>query len=294
MIKAECSTIKTLPHVQNERWELRIFPSSSGNYALKFYEPEEFRMGAYGWKLSLLKDGVDVSKEHPHFTELTHSSMPGVPCPNQLQPWSKDGSTITIPSWDGCVHLYNVIERKKVASVKCGSAWIILWSPHSNQFLASTLREHFLVSKDGNNLARLDLECPNLETPSFFWFAAKPWLGALSRQSPTSKPELRIFNETTSALLSTLELDSEKFVPYAAEQFRHLSRERFSLEVSKGRWAVGWLLDMWRFQSFDAVTNSLYLSIYRPTGISKRGLGGEVVPVEEVHVKFNLSFDSQI
>ena len=110
--------------------------------------------------------------------------------------------------------------------------------------------------------------------------------------NPSSKPELKIFDETTGALLSTLELDSEKFVPYAAEQFRHLSRERFSLEVSKGQWSVGWLLDMWRFHSFDTVTNSLYLSIYRPAGISKRGFGGEVVPVQEVHAKFNLSFDS--
>lgn len=292
MIRVECTKINSLPHDQKDRWDLRIFPSPVGNYALKFFEPQEFRMGAYGWKLALLKDGMDVSKKYQQFTELTRSSMPGVPCPNLLQPWNKDGSTITIPSWDGCVHLYNVVERKKIASVKCGSAWIILWSPHTNQFLSSTLREHFLVGKNGNNLVKLNLECPNLESPSFFWFVAKPWLGALSRRTANSKPELKIFDGTTGTLQASLELDSEKFVPYAAEQFRHLSRERYSLEVSKGQRSVGWLLDMWRFHSFDTATNSLYLSIYRPAGISKQGFGGEVVPVQEVHVKFNLSFDS--
>jgi hypothetical protein len=292
MIKVECTKTNSLPDNSKNRWDLRIFPNKEGNLALKFFEPEEFRMGAYGWKLALLENEQDVSKEYPQFVELTRSKMPGVPCPLLLQPWNKDGSMVTIPSWDGCVHLYDIKQRKKATSVNCGSAWIILWSPHSNQFLSSTLQEHFLVGENGSDLVKLNLECPNLESPSFFWFETKAWLGALSRRTKNSKTELLIFDGITGVLLSSIELDAEKFVPYATEQFSNLSRERYSLEISKGQWSVGWLLDVWQFHSFDAATNSLYLSIYRPTGNVKHGLQGKVVPVQKVNTKFTISFDT--
>jgi hypothetical protein len=60
------------------------------------------------------------------------------------------------------------------------------------------------------------------------------------------------------------ELDPIDLVPYDAQPFAGLPRDRFCLVVRPSIRAVGQLLDTWHGVHFDQALNTLYLAVYRP------------------------------
>ena len=88
----------------------RIFERGDGVWTLVLHDPEEFHMGAYAWRLKLLRNDNDVSASH----QILNSSRTLFRRPENYAPWCRSDPIVVLITWGSVIHLYNVDDRKSL------------------------------------------------------------------------------------------------------------------------------------------------------------------------------------
>jgi hypothetical protein len=235
-------------------WEM-AFASPDRKWVLHFYDPFEFAMGAYRWRVVLR-------------SETRESQLGEASDPWKSQPWSADSRTVAFSaSTYGMIVVRDVDGGERRIPV-FASAYLVAvqWAPHSDVLLAPALRHGMLWRRDGSVPGVACWEAVDDEWPITGWLPSGDFFFAVTRASKRAPTQILIFSADHGKEVRRLGLDPAELLPYDVHTYARVGRDSYSLEVSRGTWAVGSLLDRWSDSRYDPATGELLLSTYRPTG----------------------------
>jgi hypothetical protein len=267
-------------------WERREYRSPDRRWTVIYHTPREWHMGADGWQVQLRHYGLNVGWAHRPVMRLPGSQ--GFRHPNALQPWSHDSKTLAFLTWnEDPLHLYDLAD-KSLRQVVQGSEFVyaVQWSPDIDRLLVTSETQAVLIDRRGvvHGIATLSM-APD-EVPHSDWMPDGRWFYILARESAGTS--LTFYAGNDARFGEAHALDPLQLVPYNAEEFRDLPRQRFCLVHSPSIRAVGQLLDTWHRVEFDQPAATLYLSVYRPTSAVYRDNSERLCHVEERWVAVEL------
>jgi hypothetical protein len=247
------------------------FSAPCGEASLRFYDPEEFAMGAESWSVSLTRADRVVRE---------WSWCAGDP--SALEPWCYDGSKFAF-------HLASRAGSGVLAASAAGEelpapSWpseefliTLQWAPRIARLILLGPRRVVLLDADFREVAIHNW--PPADRPRAFaaWLTRENVFFVVSPDS-----RLRFFAGTDGSVLGEDVLDPAVVLPLRAPIPEH-KRDTYSLAIGPGLTAVGRLLDTWVQARYDAGTEELLLMTYRPLDEMPTRKGGEI-PVEECWV----------
>jgi len=238
-----------------------VLPSPDGKFTVEFCEPAEWHMGAWIWKLRLIHEDVDITSRHLALIQAAEYGR--FFYESTLQPWSADSRKIAVKSFTG-IHLYDIYERTlRLLDSSMGFASSLQWSPVLDRLLVPGMDGGYLFDGSGEvqGIARWQMS----ELPDTFWMASGDLFFLVDRTRNSSPPHLAFF-DSNGEPAGIIDVDPDILLSYKKEAYADLARDQHVLVTSRGGLAVGSLLDTWAEAQFDQSANTLYLSIYRPTG----------------------------
>lgn len=286
---------ETAANIPELSWEERRFQSPDGRKMALYSEPNEFHMGSYDWKLSFFENGRDVTRSHPAFAQQNANLRFLVP-PN-FKPWSQNGDWLSLATSEPAHFHYNVPRQQIIRSRVSGLVHGLLWSPKILRYIVSVYNwqpvrsQSIYVAVPGLSTAtQLNVDLRTEEDISLWWLKCGTSFLALYRSSKQTFPVVELFDGETGRSEGKISADPNKFVPYDEAKYRHISRDRFSLQVSPSTRCVGDFLDIWHKSHFDANTDRLFLSVYRPSNEEIYKQGEALLPVKEQWCTLQLKF----
>ena len=231
-------------------------------------------MGATGWKASLLHKGRNITLRHWRMTRLAGKTGFQDDSP---QPWSADGRTLVLITWDGedPVCLYD-LDSGIVTRLPTGTTFpqSVLWSPAQDRLLVVFDRRALVYDASGRLVSAAEWSTALSERVHAYWNRGDQFF-VVTRESRQSKTNLIVYASETGKSIESHTLDPIDYLPYDHAAFRDVSRDGFTLSTRPGTWTVGRLLDTWADSQFMTEQRLLLLSTYRPTG-SPRVVDGQL------------------
>jgi hypothetical protein len=221
-------------------------------------------MGADGWRVQLFRKGWNVTAWHRGLSKLAGAK--GFRHEHDFQPWSPDSRALAFVTWDkDPLHLYEVAERS-IRRLECGSAFVhsVQWSPRTDRLLVISTSGALLLDQAGTPRGSAMWKASEYDRPFVYWMKDGDCFLAVTRESATAKAMLAFYAGEDGSLCQASALDPADLVPYSAERFARLPRDRFCLVLPDSVRSVGHLLDMWFDSRFDRANDTLYLGVYRP------------------------------
>lgn len=295
------SVVVPQSHVLRDR---REYVSPDRRWSVVYHTPREFHMGAEGWRVKLLHRGLDVRWQHRKLSRLAGGQ--GFRCEEDLRPWSHDSKALVFLTWDEePVHIYDVAAKlPRQVPRESDSVFSVQWSPGVDRLLVTSATSAVLTDQAGIRQGSAEWSIALHERPHTDWTKDGRWFFVLARASASTKVMLTFYAGEDGTLGEAYELDPADVVPYDAERFAHLPRDRFCLVVTPSMGSVGQLLDTWHGVHFDQASSTLYLAVYRPdlavdrpgfavdsqvSAALKSNAGGEFCNVEERWVAVELA-----
>ena len=240
--------------------ERREFPSPDHSWLAVFHDPNEWHMGAPGWELSLFSSDGMLAIFNSEFEKLSNNK--GLVCPLDYSPWNVDSRILALRFWEsGLVFFDPFVNDFQVLNLH---PHVVQWSPTAN-FLLVFLNDHFaILDKEGNILKRIDWKSAEFELPHTGWMSSGRSFFIIGRTSKRAKPRITFINAENGTKVSSELLDPVKFVPYSDDEYKSISRGRYSLVLSSSTRAIGYLLDTWNDVVYDQEKSTIFLSVYRP------------------------------
>lgn len=264
------------------------FVSPNGQWSAVYHSPREFHMGADGWRLRLRYKGLAVGWRHAAIRTLAGAT--GFRCEADLQPWSHDSALMALLTWDAePVHLYAPSSKtvRQLAGVS-GFVYSLQWSPSLDRLLLTWPEKALLADRRGALRQVTPWRVASGERPDTAWTTDGHWFFVVARDSIHAPVMLTFYDGETGARAEAFALDPHELVPYDADAFSRIARDRFSLVVSPSIGAAGHLLDTWHGVGFDRPSSTLFLAVYRPvsavytsTAPPYGSAGGAVCDVDE-------------
>lgn len=225
-------------------------------------------MGLDFWgQVALFYDGRDVTDQHGALVaRLGHGPRP-LGC---YQPWDRNGKLLVVPTLtseersirSGYV-LYSVEERS--IRFQEDDFWLrgAVWSRDNDAVLLVDKGACQVRSSEGERIALV----PNDLGWGRVVIAGWARLDALffcSAPGASSTLTDLVFYTSEGQEVTRVPLDPLAMVPYDAQSYAQLDRDRYCLEIGPTTRAAGRLLDDWSDATIDPVTNTVMLSILRP------------------------------
>jgi hypothetical protein len=278
---------EAIPPRREVSWERCKFPSPDQLWLASFHNPHEWRMGAVGWQVSLVSVSDGTAIYDTALKRLSEGS--GVRCPVNYAPWRADSMMLALLTWDEGLVLFDIGAMSKC---RCGldeSPTSAQWAPHGNRLLVSFRDRLTLLDGVGSFVANADWKSAEHELPHTGWLGSGEVFFAIGRTSKRAKPRIGFFKAGDGSVVGKQLLDPKELVPYEAEKYKSVPRDRYSLIVSPSTRAVGSLLDVWSEVVYDQERGLLFLSTYRPvSGIFELD-GHPACEVEEEWVSVEMS-----
>lgn len=260
--------------------DTRVFLGPNRMQAV-FHDPFEFRMGAYGWKLKLLREARDVTPFK------LKAKARGFGCPWPYQPWSNSGERLLLATWKREAFFYDLASKKlSPLSVK-GFLVSALGSRSYPRFVAVTTETSYLVSTDGDVRTIGGVSHPAHEYPEFRWFDAAEQFFAIENLG-WGRANLRFFAADAGEPQASIPFAPSEVFPYDEHKYAEMNRDTFGLVLSASSGCVVALLDQWSGVEWDEATGTLRMRVYRPVGEIYRQRGLPVCKVEEARVTAQL------
>lgn len=258
------------PLAENEAFQseyedaVHDFESPDKRWLLRFHSPFEWHMGAEGWELSILENGIDVSDRHQKLVTLGGGK--GFFPPHDLQPWHSAGDTIVALTWNGA-YLYGISSRRTrtLPARPRDLLSIAQWSSKVDRLLLAYRSQGILIDSNMKQAGVAEWRLAVDESPNVFWLNSGETFAFVGRSSSRTKTTIRFFSDDAEPLGSQ-PLDPRDLLPYDEAQYAEIRRGHYSLVLSSATTAVGSLLDVWESVRFDCATNTLLLGTYRPVG----------------------------
>lgn len=274
MPSLEKVTVLSSPPVTSQWQEALTFVSPDGGLTAVFSEPYEFRMGAYEWRLQILRAGREVTQE---FGTLPQR---GLHCPHRYQPWSHDAQSIFVATWRA-THFYKLASDELLPR---DFGPYILSAQGSRQFprfLVTSASGFFLTDTVGSIVAQVDVQKPPFEQLELRWFDSLGLFFALTRSSRTSQVEMHWFDAMSGIKRQVTALDPFDIFPYDRKRYHAIQPDHFSLVLGPSQGCVGYFLDIWSSVDVDEKESTVRLRTYRPIGEVFSHKGMPVCRVEE-------------
>ncbi len=235
------------------------YVSPDGSLRLEFYDCFEFHYGACAWKLRLLHHDADVTQEHDSLgsDQWRH--------PEHYQPWLGKPPQLLLTHWKPAAFLYDVESKKKT---ECDFSGHILGAAASKtlpRIVVQGIPEISLLDAGGRMVAALPQNAGQVERPVLAWFDKAGCLLRIGRENEASPTKMYFYEASTGKAAGDLALDPKTLLPYQASEYASISRNAYSLILSRSRRCVGHRLDTWAQVHFDDSRSVLQLQTYRPT-----------------------------
>ncbi len=244
---------------------LFVYPNDKKSIEAVFYDPDEYRMGAYGWKLNLIDTYSGQVLHHPILKET------GIGHIRSYAPWSGSALLLTDPYGTGC-RLYDVDKKLLSALPYSGAPVCVRGSSYASRYILMTEKYATLIRKNGEESAKLNILHPDREYPEFRWFESSNIFFSIHREKIICPPIISFYEGNAGKAFHTTIIDPDKLLPYDKTSYECISRIELSLTVNQQLTLQGHYLDMWSHVDFDEDLNILRLRIYRPTSpVYKRG-----------------------
>lgn len=277
-------TINPRPEVS---WERREFSSPDQLWVAAFHSPYEWHMGAVGWKFSLVSVSDGTAICHTALQRLSEGS--GLRCSLDYVPWRADSMMLALLPWKEGLVLFDVRSMSKRHPELDGSPYGAQWAPRGNRLLVSLRDRLALLNGRGDLVADADWKSTDHRLPHTGWLPSGEIFFAIGRTSRRAKPRIGFFKAKDGSVIGKQLLDPKRLVPYEAEKYRSVPRDRYSLIVPPSTRAVGSLLDVWNEVVYDQERKLLFLSTYRPVSVILESDGHPACKVEERWVSVELS-----
>ncbi len=266
-------------------WVEREYRSPDGSWRVLFHDPDEFHMGATGWTLSLLERGRSVTPQHPFLVK--HAGHAAVDCSPTMAPWSHDSRTLLVVTWARTpVLLYDIVARTGIVTDLPERPITAQWDPGGPHAFVLYGDNVTIVDPRGTQVGVVRWHAAMSDRPSAFWLPSGNLLFVIRRAE--GRTHARFFT-SAGTLVDDLSIDPLDLVPFDAERFASVGRDRFTLVVNQSTAAAGDLLDTWDDVRFDPQTRLLQLAVYRPQGDPYQDRGITVCRVAKVWVAVEIS-----
>jgi hypothetical protein len=242
------------------------FVSPDRSREIVLTKPDELRMGLTYWsRTRLLENGGDVTDQHPKLLEaLGHGPIP-LSC---FVPWDATSGRLLMTSTSRTgfqlgIFMYDVALRHvAVAKQVDWSLQSSSWSPAATIALLVSAEAADAVSATGQVLWSHPF--PKQRRPAVLagWTRSGRYC-FWDRGGP--KPSIDFVDSTDGRLADQIVVDPEVLLPYDAQSYRELKRDRWVLNIGRGTRGIGRLLDEWSRARFDPGTQQIELGVYRPT-----------------------------
>jgi hypothetical protein len=275
-------------------WEHREFASSTGK-RLVYTEPREFAMGATAWKIEVFQEGKNITHSLSAISEAAKDG--GFLLPPNFQPWSPTGDLLSIPTWKAHHFLYDISQNSIVRSEIEGLIDALIWSPSENKYLVVAFcwapvrsRSYFLADNSGLPKCQIDVMSLLDEPAQCWWLKDGSVFIILYRNSKQAHPFVEFFDSASGRSIERIPVNPSQLIPWHESEFRDISRDHYTLEISPSTRCVGSLLDTWHSCYFDNTTNRFSLAVYRPKDGKIVQKNEVVVPVKELRCQLQLEF----
>lgn len=253
------------------------YTSPDGQRTIRFSSGSELRMGLSFWQeVTVLEGDRDVTGEHQSLLAALGHGPRSLAC---YQPWDHKGETLLLTSLrsdarnirSGYV-LYSAARR--AVRFQETDNWLqgAVWSPVADAVLVVGRDSCQVLSGEGDRRAVVPNDLGWSRAVIAGWARDGSAFFCSSAGASTAPTDL-VFYTSEGRETGRVPLDPLALVPYDAPSYAQLDRDRYCLELGSGTRAVGRLLDDWSQTVFDPATNTVMLSVLRPTS--------EVVPLTE-------------
>jgi hypothetical protein len=225
--------------------------------------------------------------------EVPGSPQPFFRCPAVYQPWSCDGNSLLLDTWQAGTQVLRLegpgLDKVPIRSTlhaglcspRLPVAFLLWYAAVDNATFVS--------------LPDVRARTPRFTLPAALSYAA--WLEdgrellALT-QDPTSPPALSVFEPGQTRPSATAPAEPAAVLGRYDEGLSRLKRDQYCLLTGEGEALVGYLLDRWNKVHFAAGRRTLFASVYRPTGAPFRESGRWVCRVREVWAEMTVTLQA--
>lgn len=275
---------ESAPPINNINRDKREFTSPDGLWHAVFHEPYEWRMGANGWRLSVLSSKNKLAISNSDLERLSKDK--GFICLLNYVPWSVDSKTLALCSWDSGLVFFdpssNACRAQKLFPE------IIQWSSAFNYLLVFSNSQFTIFDTVGNRVSQIDWKTAAHELPHSGWMMSQNTFFVIGRSSERAKSRITFINAENGKIVSDELLEPGKLIPYDEGEYRSVPRGRYSLVLSASTRSAGILLDTWDDVIYDQKKGIVFLSVYRPTSKVYKLDGNPVCQVEKKWVSLKI------
>jgi hypothetical protein len=261
----------------------------NGRIKLIFHSCDEWHMGAYGWKISILDNGVDVTHDHPQLQSLTGTR--GYALDRQPILWNPDNTQVILTTWQfPGVFVYDLQQHRLVIGdnpifEQCIEAY---WSPAYDRLLFFSWQEGIVTDMSGQVLTRIQWRShpftnPNYAYKSASWASRGANIASWIRVPNETLAYLDLFDSESGNHLETCPLDADQYLPEPLD--RMISRIHDQMRASGITQDINYILDTMKHiwgtaltALYDESSNTLYLTLQYPAGMP------QITFVEDDHV----------
>jgi len=247
-------------------WERREFPAPTGDYTLILRDPDEWAMGADGWRLELRDPSGDVTPSHSYLRYL--NNRVGVVADMNMSPWLADGSAVgLIPTGRDSPHwpvVYEIESERRTEVRARGWCLTVQCAPVGDRILVPRIGGFELLA-GGKSLRSFDWSHPEREWPESGWLASGEAWFAIGR-SEHGQVSWIWFLDPDGEVIAKERLDPFDVEPFDRDLYESAIRTGYSLKMGNGVRSLGTQLLRWTEARPDPEGNRVLLAMTRPTG----------------------------
>ena len=266
------TNVRLVPNDQGarrSRWlaTSESYVSANGKFRLVLRNGGEVRMGLAVWTdARLFEDGADTTRTHQALIDVIGHRVLPQSC---FVPWDASSQRLMLAHLidDGgqlraAIVIYDVGERALLhQNDRCGWPRSIAWSPTEDLALLLTDDQARVMTSAGESRLASRGVGPLVDTGGWTRTGTYAFFMARGREGA----QVIRFTSPDKGAVVDCPVEPEALVPYDAEEYKRLGRQRYILVSGPGERAIGELLDRWSVGHFDPTRQVLSLGVMRPT-----------------------------
>jgi len=266
-------------------WQnINVYPSPDGLYDAIFFDPFEFHMSAYAWKIKIvLKESGKVGNYQMLQSFQKNKGL------NHLWPYSPwSGAKLFLTNWKSESCLFDISNNSFKKIQLSGFPISAVGSQQGSGFVIVTTECSSLLDNNGKTISNLDIKSAAYEYPVFHWHRSSDFFFSIHSPNKKSPPMITFYNGISGDKISYFEIDPRSIVPYDEKSYQKIKRGHFSLATQKSQWTVGYFLDIWSHSEFIQDSDTLFLRTYRPSSAIYKKNGVDTCDVKERWIEIKI------